>query len=356
MADKNSQALKANVYRNYDVYVGTSKEISKLESEMYTLGDLLNGQATMLKALESMTLLSTSQPRSMEVAASGASSAPNPEGAATPQQSCALICPSDLVDPWILDAPEDIDVFIAQRAFQNAVDLIERTTEALKTVDPPAPWTTEIAEAVADLRNLLADTLCAELTRTTLRHTALRTVVMLLLRLGKADSACRKYLSNRSQLLQNEYSKLKIEGATELFIHKLAQCFFGTLRATCLQFKNLFHTVSLSSTLIAWVCEELEKFCDIFSSQVLHLTTNSFQTVAECVRIVCMQCQQLENLGLDLLFMCWRLLRQGIMEAVDEAGRTWISLCAHHLVDEPWTPEHLKYAAHPCWPVLMSWL
>ena len=48
------------------------------------------------------------------------------------------------------------------------------------------------------------------------------------------------YLRNRSKALRADFKKLKMEGATELFVVKCSRLIFGTVRNTCLEFSQLF--------------------------------------------------------------------------------------------------------------------
>jgi len=137
------------------------------------------------------------------------------------------------------------------------------------------------------------------------------------------------------------FRNLKVEGATELFITKLAQLFFATLATTTEEYNTLFDDTfkssecgwcfffSLSPSLpnltffpvyMAWTHEELIKFSMAFDQQVLQATTNTFMTVAKCFRIVFDHCRQLRERGLDLEFELWELLGDGILTAIELVG------------------------------------
>ncbi len=47
LADQTAQKLKQNVYKNYSLFIDTSKEISSLEAEMYQLSHLLHEHETL---------------------------------------------------------------------------------------------------------------------------------------------------------------------------------------------------------------------------------------------------------------------------------------------------------------------
>lgn len=238
---------------------------------------------------------------------------------------------------WLTDAPEDIEVFIAQRAFESAVDLVEQAQAELQGSANRLDALPSRMEACA---RRLADALCAEMQRPALRRHAIRATVQLLLRLDENEKACRAYLETWSQTLQREFRRLKMEGSTELFVFKLSQMFFGLLRSTCHEFGYLFDN-SAKSSYVRWAEQQLLCFASVFARQVLESTTASLATVADCVGVALESCGALLADGLDLEFLLSEMLHPGIVHAIEEAGRSWISATAHHLSDETWASRKL---------------
>lgn len=198
---------------------------------------------------------------------------------------------------WLFDAPEDLDVFIAQRAFEPAVDLVERARDELKA-HPPSQARGELEAALDRRVQQLTVTLCTELGRPALRRLAIRSIVRLLLRLGEREQACSMYLLNRTQATRREFRKLKMEGSTELYSYKLARMFFTALRTTCLEFADLFEPEARSAY-VRWAQEELGQFAFVFSRQVLQSSTTSFSTVSQSVDVALTHCRSVRGGGLS---------------------------------------------------------
>eukprot|EP00047_Mylnosiga_fluctuans_P015581 m.47737 g.47737 ORF g.47737 m.47737 type:complete len:631 (-) comp5996_c0_seq2:202-2094(-) len=233
---------------------------------------------------------------------------------------------------WLHDAPEDIEVFIAQRAYESAVELVERAQDALHESTNRLDALPQHIDACA---RKLAAALCKEMSRPALRRHGIRAAVQLLLRLDEHEKACRSYLETWSQTLQREFRRLKMEGSTELFVFKLSQMFYGLLRSTRHEFGYLFDN-SATSAYVRWAHQQQAVFAAVFARQALESTTASLATVAECVHVAQQSCAVLLQDGLDLEFSLLELLSPGIIHAIEEAGRSWISATAHHLTDETW--------------------
>lgn len=131
-------------------------------------------------------------------------------------------------------------MFIAQRAFKDAVELACFAKEELEEMESEGKSSApELKASVEERVAVLVTTLCVELDRHTLRKQAIQLNVQLLLQLGEAERARRKFLSNRELMIRRELRKLKIESSTELYMRKHASKYFGLLKATCKEFVRI---------------------------------------------------------------------------------------------------------------------
>ena len=67
------------------------------------------------------------------------------------------------------------------------------------------------------------------------RHVSLRSIriyIVLLIRLGRAKFACELFLRNRGFEIKNSFKQLKMEGATAIYVKKLASVFFTAVIET----------------------------------------------------------------------------------------------------------------------------
>ena len=107
-----------------------------------------------------------------------------------------------------------------------------------------------------------------------------------------------------------------------------------------------------------WAREQLDVYVGLFMQQALQSSTTSFQHIANCVEIACTQsrlvrcygargscvtCLQLLDVGLDVEFMLWDALHGGLVSAIDEEGRNWLSVVSqvHHITSHHITSHHI---------------
>ena len=86
-----------------------------------------------------------------------------------------------------MDVPEELDVCIAQRAFDNAVELVERARVELDGVGYSNKTLVQTRAMLEEKTTQLTETLCAELDRAALRPHTIIATVLLILRLGEPE-------------------------------------------------------------------------------------------------------------------------------------------------------------------------
>ncbi|XP_053314466.1 exocyst complex component 8 [Spea bombifrons] len=255
----------------------------------------------------------------------------------------------DLTLEWIQELPEDLDVCIAQRNFEGAVDLLNKLNSYLE--DKPLTHAVKDLKAKVDGRiRQLTDVLVFELSPDrSLRGgpKATRRAVSQLIRLGQSTKACELFLKNRAAAVHTAIRQLRIEGATLLYIHKLCNVFFTSLLETAKEFEMDFAgNNGCYSAFIVWSRSALKMFVDAFSKQVFD-SKESLSTAAECVKVAKEHCKQLSEIGLDLTFILHALLVKDIKTALQSCKDIIIEATKHRNSEEMWrkmnlmTPEAL---------------
>eukprot|EP00052_Salpingoeca_macrocollata_P026960 m.253795 g.253795 ORF g.253795 m.253795 type:complete len:316 (+) comp22675_c0_seq26:1937-2884(+) len=153
--------------------------------------------------------------------------------------------------------------------------------------------------------------------------------------LGRVAVSCSPAQHTHSSTTATRHRKLKMEGATELYVKKLSRSFFDMIRATATEFRLLFDAPTQSAYLV-WAEAEVEVFCQTFARQVLQSSTTPIATTAECMHTVVTYARGLTDAGLDLEFVLWKVLSPRLNEELDLAGKTWMGHVALHLLDETW--------------------
>ncbi|XP_070560701.1 exocyst complex component 8-like [Ptychodera flava] len=247
---------------------------------------------------------------------------------------------------WLLELPEDLDVCIAQRDFEGAVDLIEKTYDHITTI-PSSPALKEFRARLDHRVQQLTEVLIQEMEVTADRSLRggpgiTRRAVMQLIRLGKHTTACSMFLKHRTAAIKLAVRKLKIEGATSVYTNKLCSIFFTHLIETGKEFQKAFaDKTGCFSAFVVWTKQELQTFVGHFSNQAFASKSN-LDTVAECINIARRHCQKICNIGLDLSFVLDSLLLKGIRDTIRYNKDQLMEAVKHRIVDEKWRPTNMQ--------------
>ena len=244
---------------------------------------------------------------------------------------------------WLVELPEDLDMCIAQRDFETAVSLVEKGRSYL--ID--FPETTALKEnrnKIETRVNQLVQILEKALDNSqSIRHVSLRSIrmyVLLLIRLGRSKLACELFLCNRGFEIKNSFKQLKIEGATPIYIKKLASVFFTAIIETGKEYKRNFPLNKNCSSFIVWVHNELQLFADKFSRQVF--TRNcTLSAIANCISITLTECKRLNVIGIDLNFDLHHMFLKDVMSALFDARDQLLEKSKLKAMEDTW--DELAY-------------
>ncbi|XP_076872579.1 exocyst complex component 8 [Brachyhypopomus gauderio] len=255
----------------------------------------------------------------------------------------------DLSPEWIQELPEDLDVCIAQRDFEGAVDLVDKLGEYLRD-EPLSPRVKDLRAKVDERVRQLTEVLVFELSPgRSLRGgpKATRRAVSQLVRLGQSTKACELFLANRAAAVHTAIRQLRIEGATLLYVQKLCNVFFTGLLETAREFETDFAgNAGCYSAFVVWSRSAVTMFVDTFSKQVFDSNEN-LSTAAECVKLAGEHCRHLGEIGLDLTFILQSLLVKDVKAALQSQKDVIIEATKHRNSEEMWrrmnlmTPEAL---------------
>ncbi|XP_055375200.1 exocyst complex component 8 [Condylostylus longicornis] len=239
---------------------------------------------------------------------------------------------------WLAIAPEEIQSFIAQRHFEEALNLIQKSEEYI-AYDSTFWNASEISGKIKNLKTSLSNVLIEELSNCQVRslQAALRSSrrpLKLLAEMGKARQACGKLLkvcSNAIRMTQREARRNNAE-ISELFFCDLSQVVSEFLRA----FSNQPACVS---SLVVWCNTELR----YFSNQLIkhYLTKGSqLENVAKCVEGVRKPCAKLTEIGLDLGYHVEGLLRSTLEQIIEDSRYRLLDTIGRS--EDTWQPYNLQ--------------
>lgn len=248
---------------------------------------------------------------------------------------------------WLQELPEDLDMCIAQRDFEGAVDLVERVNAHLDEC-PKTPAVKEFRARIDHRIKQLTEGLMSELQVSPERSLrggprAARRAVAQLIRLGKSAQACDLFLKNRSAIIKYNIRQLKFEGATPLYISCLCGVFFNSLSETGREFIKAFpEHYGCFSAFIVWMEDELENFVKIFKRHVFD-SKSSMATIAECVSTVSKHCAEMSSAGIDVGFCMDAMISTELEKIIVDNRDQVIAGIKHRSADDRWRPmNHLN--------------
>ena len=216
---------------------------------------------------------------------------------------------------WLKDVPESLDVFIAQREFDEAVDLIEETKTCLKDISDTHAFR-DVRARLSHRINKLSTILMKELEASpsgSLRGgpRAARRAVGLLIRLGFSAKACELFLENYRQIIQRDMDDVKMEGTVSLYISNFAATFFRGLRNAATEFERAFGKNDGSySAFIVWCNKQLQSFAKQ-SSEIIFpqegMDSLTLSAITDCITATVKECESLHSIGMDFAFALMKL-------------------------------------------------
>lgn len=241
------------------------------------------------------------------------------------------------------DAPEQLDVFVAQRDFEKAILKIEDTKDKLKNY-PDSHALRDIRVRLNHRINQLSEILMKELDSShsgSLRGgpRAAGKVVKLLLRLGRSAKACELFLKNHSQIIDRELADVRSEGAVTLYISKYSSVFFHGLENAADEFLRAFgeHSASYSS-FVVWCSDQMGLFTRKSISFIFD-DLSTLSLIAECVKESCAACAELTKIGLDLTFILYNSYVPHLSKAITTTADQVIQFCTTSSEAENWMPQ-----------------
>lgn len=247
---------------------------------------------------------------------------------------------------WLSEVSEDLDVFIAQRHFEEAHNLIEKTKEFLDKA-PQTSTNIEIRRKMELRVASLISALTSELTVSPDKSLqgglrAARRSVRLLNKLGRSNQACDMFLRLCTSILKTQLKRVKREGATVIYVKRLGGIFFSNLADMTKEFhvRAFPNSPAAASVFVVWASQELSHFTSHLIKQIF-MPQVSLTTLAECVETVRSQCQQLCELGIDLCYQLDGQLSNPLIRSLVEARDKLVDAVKLRCSEDNWRPLNL---------------
>ncbi|XP_063899998.1 uncharacterized protein LOC135119519 [Zophobas morio] len=220
---------------------------------------------------------------------------------------------------WLLEVLDDIDVAIAYRQFEEAVDLIlkaqkEIATSRLKTTK----FFVDLSKGLEQRLHDFTDSLIKEMKNSLLTHANPGRFALLCIRLGKIKKSRAMYLKKKSIALRKELKNFKACGTIEEYIKKLSCSFFSTIYSFTSEFLTIFDTKACRSAFIIWLSSEMRHFALLFLRSALE--SGGLDSVAKCVYVVKENSKLLGKAGIDVYHIIGEHIQAGIINSLKQAA------------------------------------
>jgi len=274
--------------------------------------------------------------------------------ASTSSAAAGIASEKDIMLPeWLIELPEDLEVYIAQREFGDAVDLVLKASTWVAENCHKSTDSVRVREATLDLENRtqhLIQVLSSELSTQKSFQGGPRTArnaVKLLCRLGRSSQAADLFLKHRDAILQASLKGGKLESATGTYVRRQAVVFFFGILESSVEFRKAFCASRAASeddaddfkmsSLLVWVREEMTRFLDRIEKQVFSAST-PLETISICVEAIREQCAALRHSGLDLLFLVDGHLRRNVERTICEHRDKHVDAVKLRAQEDKWEP------------------
>ncbi|CAG8451935.1 8795_t:CDS:10 [Ambispora leptoticha] len=208
----------------------------------------------------------------------------------------------------IADLADQLDVNIAHREYDEAVENIERAKVMLNNLSLDPGKLDAIRRKMDERVVRLSNAIGRDLTNPDLKKSQVQKNVRWLLRLGYGEQARQMFLGARSKIIRIQTKQLKFEGDIPRYINDLSLVYFTLVKNTCDWYNAAFRDLRMSSGLVKWAKEEMEHYAGMFRRQVYSMHDPDAQISQECLKINKDHCSILREVGLDLKFYLDKLL------------------------------------------------
>ncbi|XP_060528320.1 exocyst complex component 8 [Cylas formicarius] len=246
---------------------------------------------------------------------------------------------------WFLNVVDELDVCIAQRHFEEAVNLLEKATRYVQTL-PQADHASEVQRKADVKRNHLIEVLMKELEVNPNKSLqgglrAARRAVRLLNQLGRSAQSCALFLKLCSSILKIQCKRVRRESSTTTYVRHLSSVVFTNMCHMSEEFARAFSdSPSCTSSYVVWSSQEVSVFISHFIKQAF-MPQTSLSTIADCVVLVREQCERLWAYGMDFRYQLDGALRAPLAKSLRDARDKLIDSVKLRAIEDKWIPLNL---------------
>ncbi|XP_055906320.1 exocyst complex component 8 [Eupeodes corollae] len=239
---------------------------------------------------------------------------------------------------WLSSAPDEIEAFIVQRHFEDALALLQKSEQHIKKDD--TFWNcAEISAKIKKLRTNLVNVLLQDLSNCQNRSLPLALLLSgkplkLLVEMRRERQACATLLRVSTVTIRASQRE------TRRGNQDISQIFFRDMAHVVTEFLKAFGEQSACvSSLIVWCNAELQYFAGQLIKHYL-IKGVLLENVAKIVESIREPCSILTEIGLDLSYHVEGLLRNTLDQIIEDSRMRLLETIGR--TEDTWTPHNLQ--------------
>jgi len=239
---------------------------------------------------------------------------------------------------WLQEAIEEIDVFVAQRQFKEATELVNTGIKYLReirsTTEPNTfnDWAMRFSTRRNEMVFILRKDLMVQST-----PRMQRVPCSLLVKLLDHRRAAQLLIKARSRIIRQVKPHT---GSVVQYIKKLSLFTFTSIAETIRDFTEIFADYSKLYTLLInnFIVAEIRHFADLFKFQAFSSGRSSltFLETTECYDAALLEIENQINEHVDIMFLLGELLRKEIIDSIKIEANSILDFLKSRLSDETW--------------------
>ncbi|XP_055847539.1 exocyst complex component 8 [Episyrphus balteatus] len=239
---------------------------------------------------------------------------------------------------WLSSAPDEIEAFIVQRHFEDALGLLQKSEEHIRK-DATFWNAAEISAKIKNLRTNLVNVLLQDLSNCQNRSLPLALLLSgkplkLLVEMRRERQACATLLRVSTVTIRASQRE------TRRGNQDISQIFFRDMAHVVTEFLKAFGEQSACvSSLIVWCNAELQYFAGQLIKHYL-IKGVLLETVAKIVESIREPCSILTEIGLDLSYHVEGLLRNTLDQIIEDSRIRLLETIGR--TEDAWTPHNLQ--------------
>ncbi|CAF0815442.1 unnamed protein product [Adineta ricciae] len=269
------------------------------------------------------------------------------------QQQLQLFEEDFYAEDWISDTQENLVILLAERNFDQALELILRARNYVRQFlqghsQQPMHFVDEYTKGVQIKEQELCKLIEKEIQNICDRGCSTNLLkhyyhhIQTLKQLGYVPKACDLFITIQLSLMRNTLKQTKLEELNVVFVENFANTFFTRLVDSYYEFVEIFKDQKSTFTkFIVWMSSEIEKLITILHNQQ-YISTKNFTFSMKNIHILLTKANEFSSKLIDVKFMFEEQLEQLLIQIINTQKDVIIDTLRQRHRDEKWISVTLQ--------------